>query len=237
MHWPGRHSEKVNKSSFANFKKQCFFRKRNKVNSSRKENMKRAIMFLSLLASATVVFAAAQVGEPAPDFTATDINGKTHKLSDYKGKIVVLEAYNLDCPFCHNHFKTGAMQELQGEMASKGVIWLVVNSSSPSSPSHRTPEQAKKEWAEQKMKATAWLDDSSGKLGKEYGMKTTPHMFVIDKDGVLAYQGAIDNRAATDGDPRTAKNYVRETVAKLTAGEKVTVTQTKPYGCGVKYGT
>ena len=87
------------------------------------------------------------------------------------------------------------------------------------------------------MKATAWLDDSSGKLGKEYGMKTTPHMFVIDKDGVLAYQGAIDNRAATDGDPRTAKNYVRETVAKLTAGEKVTVTQTKPYGCGVKYGT
>jgi peroxiredoxin len=101
--------------------------------------MKRALILVSLLTSVTAALAAAQVGQPAPDFTATDINGKTHKLSDYKGKIVVLEAYNLDCPFCHNHFKTGAMQDLQGEMTGKGVIWLVVNSSSPSSPSHRTP--------------------------------------------------------------------------------------------------
>jgi len=183
-----------------------------------------------------LAFASAEVGKPAPEFTATDIAGHSVKLSDYKGKIVVLESYNQDCPFCHNHYKTGAMQELQGEMTSKGVIWLVVNSVGANYPNHRTPEQAKKEWADQKMKATAWIDDSSGDLGKKYGMKTTPHMFVIDKNGVLAYQGAIDNRPATEGDPRTAKNYVRETIAKLMAGEKPTVTQTKPYGCGVKYG-
>src|SRR5438477_2372073 len=183
--------------------------------------MKRTLTLFAIFASISAALAAAQVGQSAPDFTAKDINGKTHKLSDYKGKIVVLEAYNLDCPFCHNHFKTGAMQELQGEMTGKGVIWLLVNSVGPNNPGHRTPEQAKKEWDEQKMKATAWIDDSSGDVGKKYGMKTTPHMFVIDKEGVLVYQGAIDNRPATEGDPRTAKNYVRETISKLTAGEKV----------------
>ncbi len=199
--------------------------------------MKRAIGLLITIAFANSVFAAAEIGKPAPDFTATDINGKTHKLSDYKGKIVVLEEYNLDCPFCHNHFKTGAMQELQGEITGKGVIWLLVNSAGRNSPSYRTPEVAKKEWATQKIKATAWIDDSSGELGRKYGMRTTPHMFVIDKNGILAYQGAIDNRPSPEGDPRTARNYVREAIGKLMAGEKVQVTQTRPYGCGVKYGS
>ncbi len=190
----------------------------------------------AMLGSLSVVLAAAEVGQPAPDFTAKDINGQTIKLSDYRGKIVVLEAYNLDCPFCHNHFKTGAMQELQGEMAAKGVVWLLVDSVNPKNPGYRTPEQAKKEWAAQKIKATTWIDDNSGEVGKKYGMRTTPHMFVIDKNGVLAYQGAIDDRPSPEGDPRTAHNYVREAVGKLQAGEKVTVSQTKPYGCAVKYG-
>jgi peroxiredoxin len=197
--------------------------------------MKRILTVLSLLAATAAVFAAAEIGKPAPDFTATDINGKTHKLTDYKGKIVVLEAYNLDCPFCHNHFATGAMQDLQAELTGKGDVWLLVNSTNPKSPSHRSPEKAQKEWSAQKMKATAWLDDSAGTIGRLYGMKTTPHMFVIAKDGTLAYQGAIDDRPSSEGDPRTARNYVREAVTKLSAGEKVTVTQTKSYGCGVKY--
>jgi peroxiredoxin len=184
----------------------------------------------------TSTAATAEVGKPAPEFTATDIEGKTHKLSDYKGKIVVLESYNLDCPFCHNHFKTGAMQDLQAEMTKEGVIWLMVNSVNAKNPGYRNPEAAKKEWAAQKMKATAWLDDHSGEVGKKYGMRTTPHMFVIDKNGVLAYQGAIDDRASDSGDPRTARNYVREAVQKLMAGQKLEVTQTKPYGCGIKYG-
>src|SRR5262249_29287184 len=197
--------------------------------------MKRAIVLLGALSLITTAFAAAEIGKAAPDFTAKDINGKPHKLNDYKGKIVVLEAYNLDCPFCHNHFKTGAMQDLQADMTKQGVVWLLVDSSGPSTPSYRSPEAAKKEWAEQKMKATAWIDDSSGELGKKYGMRTTPHMFVIDKNGVLAYQGAIDDRPSPSGDPRTARNYVREAVKKLQAGEKLEGTETKPYGCGVKY--
>ena len=199
--------------------------------------MKRIMTMVALLASIGAALAAAEVGKPAPEFTATDIEGKTHKLSDYKGKIVVLEAYNLDCPFCLNHFKTGAMQQLQGELTGKGIIWLVVNSVGSDKPGYRKPGDAKQEWAQQKMKATAWIDDHSGELGKQYGMKTTPHMFVIDKQGVLAYQGAIDDRAASSGDPRKARNYVKEAVAKLEAGQKLDVTQTKPYGCGIKYGS
>ena len=126
----------------------------------------------------------------------TEENAHPHR--DCKGKIVVLEEYNLDCPFCHNHFKTGAMQDLQSEMTGKGVIWLLVNSVNAKNPGYRNPEAAKKEWAEQKIKATAWIDDSSGELGKKYGMRTTPHMFVIDKSGILAYQGAIDDRPSPE---------------------------------------
>lgn len=198
--------------------------------------MKRTLTALTLMATAALAFAGAEVGKPAPDFTATDIHGKTHKLSDYKGRIVVLEAYNLDCPYCAHHFKTGAMQELQAELAEQSVVWLLVNSTNPKNPSYRTPEKAKKEWDAQKIKATAWLDDSSGTIGRAYGMKTTPHMFVIAKDGTLAYDGAIDDNPQASGDPRKARNYVREAVKKLLSGERPTVTQTKPYGCGVKYG-
>ena len=192
---------------------------------------------LSLLASAGVALGAAEVGKPAPDFTATDINGKTIKLGDYQGKIVVLESYNLDCPYCHNHYRSGSMQDLQKDLTSQGIIFLVVNSVSPSNSSHRSPAAALKEWTAQNMHATTWIDDSSGELGHKYGMRTTPHMFVIDKNGVLVYDGAIDDRASPSGDPHTARNYVREAVKALQAGEKVPVSQTKPYGCSVKYGT
>jgi peroxiredoxin len=197
--------------------------------------MKRIISFLPVFALATAAFAAAQVGQPAPDFTGTDINGKAIKLSDYKGKIVVLESYNSDCPFCANHFRTGAMQDLQKELTAKNVVWLMVNSVNPRNSSHRTPEEARSEWSREKLNATAWIDDSSGTIGRLYGMKTTPHMFVIDKDGTLVYNGAIDDRPSPEGDPRTAHNYVRTAVDELSAGQKVTVSQTKPYGCGVKY--
>ena len=190
--------------------------------------MKRTITFLALLSAASIAFAAAEIGKLAPDFTGTDITGKTLKLSDYKGKIVVLEAYNLDCPYCANHFKTGAMQELEGELANKGVVWLMVNSVHAKHPSYRDAAAAKREWAANRIQATAWLDDNSGAIGKAYGMKTTPHLFVINKDGVVVYQGAIDDRPATGGDPRTARNYVKEAVNALLAGKPVSVAQTNP---------
>ena len=192
--------------------------------------------FILLTGMALVANAMAlEIGKPAPDFTATDINGKTVKLSDYKGKIVVLESYNSDCPFCNNHYKTGAMQGLQSDLAAKGVVWLIVNSVNPKHPSYRTPEQAKKEWADKKIIATAWIDDSSGAVGHLYGMKTTPVMYVIDKNGVLVYDGAIDDQPDPSHDPKTARNYIREAVDDLLAGKPIEVSQTKPYGCSVKY--
>ncbi|MFN7137703.1 MAG: thioredoxin family protein [Limisphaerales bacterium] len=196
---------------------------------------KLAVLFSALFVGAALCTAQVESGKAAPYFEAKDINGKTHKLSDYKGKVVVLENINLDCPFVENHYTSGAMPELQRELAQKGVVWLLINSVNKNSDSYRKPEQARKEIAEHKMQVTAWLDDSDGKVGKAYGMKTTPHMFVINKEGVLVYQGAIDDKPATEGDPRKARNYVREAVNKTLAGEKVEVAQTKAYGCGIKY--
>ena len=196
--------------------------------------MKRAFVLLTVMVLAANALAV-EIGKSAPGFTATDINGKTVKLSDYNGKIVVLESYNSDCPFCNNQYQTGAMQELQRDLAAKGVVWLLVNSVNPNNPSHRTPEQAQKELASEKMDVTAWIDDSSGAVGHLYGMKTTPHMFVVDKGGTLVYDGAIDDQPTPNHDPKTARNYVREAVDALIAGKPVPVAQTKPYGCGVKY--
>jgi peroxiredoxin len=196
--------------------------------------MKKASIFLTLMALTASAFAV-EIGKPAPDFTATDINGKTVHLSDYSGKIVVIESYNSDCPFCHNQYANGAMQDLQKDLASKGVVWLLVNSVNPKNSSHRTADQAKQEMAKENMDVTAWIDDSSGDLGHQYGMLTTPHMFVIDKNGTLVYDGAIDNQPDPSHDPKAARNYVREAVDDLQDGKPIAVSQTKPYGCGVKY--
>jgi len=187
------------------------------------------------LAAQAIVLAEAKVGQPAPDFVGTDINGRTHRLSDYRGKIVVLEAYNLDCPYVANHYKSGAMQELQGASVSKGIVWLIVNSVHPGHPNYRSVAAARKEFVEQKIKATAWLDDHSGEIGKKYGMKTTPHLFVINQQGVVAYQGAIDDRPESSGNPRTARNYVKAAIEALLSGRPVAVAESKPYGCTVKY--
>lgn len=193
--------------------------------------------FLTLLATVGLAASAlaVEIGKPAPDFSGTDINGKSVKLSDYKGKIVVLESYNSDCPFCHNQYRSGATQALQKELADKGVVWLLVNSVNPNNSSHRSAAQAQQEWSDLKIAATAWIDDSSGTIGHLYGMRTTPHVFVVDKTGTLVYEGAMDDHPDPVHDPRTARNYVRETVDDLLAGKPVEVTQTKPYGCAVHY--
>jgi peroxiredoxin len=196
--------------------------------------MKQSLALLAAMLLAGPAFAV-EIGQPAPDFTGTDINGKTVKLSDYQGKIVVLESYNSDCPFCHNQYQSGATQELQKQLADKGVVWLMVNSVNPRNPSHRTPAQAQQEWTDLKIAATAWIDDSSGAIGHLYGMKTTPHVFVVDKTGKLVYAGAMDDHPDPVHDPRTARNYVREAVDDLLAGKPIEVSQTKSYGCAVHY--
>lgn len=195
--------------------------------------MKTTFALLAAMAFAAAAFAV-EIGKPAPDFTGKDINGKTIKLSDYKGKVVVIESYNSDCPFCHNQYK-GAVQELQKELGDKGVVWLLVNSVGPKNPSHRSATEAQKEWSDLKIAATAWIDDTAGTIGHLYEMKTTPHTFVVDKDGTLVYDGAMDNKPDPDHDPRKATNYVRNAVEEVLAGKPVTVSKTKPYGCGVHY--
>jgi peroxiredoxin len=196
--------------------------------------MKKTLALFTALTLASAALAV-EVGKPAPDFTATDINGKAVKLSDYKGKIVVLESYNSDCPYCNNQYKSGAMPALQKELAAKGVVWLLVNSVNPGNFSHRTPAQARVEISDKKIVADAWIDDSSGAVGHLYDMKTTPDMYVIDKNGTLVYEGAIDDQPDPFHDPSKARNYVREAVDDLLTGKPVAVSQTKPYGCSVKY--
>lgn len=197
--------------------------------------MMKTFSTIALLLTFALAVRAAEIGKPAPEFTGTNIHGKAISLADYKGKIVVIESYNSDCPFCHNHYGSGAAQELQKELADKGVVWLLVNSVNPKNMSHRTAEQAQTEWKELKIAATAWIDDSSGDIGRAYEMKTTPHVFIVDKSGNLAYDGAMDNNPKPFGDPRKAKNYVRNAVEELLADKPVSVSKTKPYGCAVHY--
>ena len=177
-----------------------------------------------------------KVGDKAPEFTLTDIHGEEHSLSDYEGKIVVLEWFNPDCPFVKKHYDSKNMQELQKEMAAKDVQWLLINSSAVGKQGNCDPARARELIKENGISASSFLLDHDGKVGHAYGAKTTPHMFVIDKEGTLVYNGAIDdNPSAKPEDARTAHNLVRAAVNEVLAGSAVTKAATQPYGCGVKY--
>lgn len=175
-------------------------------------------------------------GEAAPEFTLTDINGNTHQLSTFKGKVVVLEWINHGCPFVVKHYRAGNMQDLQREYTNKDVVWLSICSSAEGKQGYYTADEWKKLNAEKGGNATAILLDPEGTVGKLYGAKTTPHMYVINAEGTLVYQGAIDEKPSTESDDIPgAKNYVRAALDEVLAGKPVTVGQTKPYGCSVKY--
>jgi peroxiredoxin len=177
-----------------------------------------------------------KVGSEAPAFTLKDTSGKEHSLADYKGKFVVLEWFNEGCPFVKKHYTSGNMQKLQQEYTGKDVVWLSINSSAPGNQGHVTPETAPKTIAEWKMNATKILLDHDGKVGRMYGAKTTPHMFVIDKAGKLVYQGAIDSKPTPNtADVADAENYVKVALDSTMAGKPVENASTKPYGCSVKY--
>ena len=177
-----------------------------------------------------------KVGTEAPAFTLKDTSGKEHSLADYKGKFVVLEWFNEGCPFVKKHYTSGNMQKLQQEYTGKDVVWLSINSSAPGNQGHVTPETAPKTIAEWKMNATKILLDHDGKVGRMYGAKTTPHMFVIDKAGKLVYQGAIDSKPTPNtADVADAENYVKVALDSTMAGKPVENASTKPYGCSVKY--
>jgi len=196
--------------------------------------MKKALFIL--FATMAIANAEVSIGQPAPDFTLTDCSGKKVSLTDYKGKVVVLEWVNHGCPFVAKHYGSGNMQKLQADAAAKGVVWLSICSSAPGKQGHATPADAVKKCTETQSAATAYLLDESGEVGKTYSAKVTPEMYLIDASGVLVYHGAIDDKKSTNpGDIASAKNYVAAALDEVLAGKPVTTPKTDAYGCSVKY--
>lgn len=179
--------------------------------------------------------AAVAVGQAAPEFSVLDTAGKTHRLSDYQGKLVVLEWTNPGCPFVQKHY-SGNMQGLQKEAAGKGVVWLAINSTETGSGDYLAPARLASWMRDKQAAATATLMDASGSIGQLYGARTTPHMYIISPQGQLVYAGAIDSVAsARVDDIRTATNYVRQGLNEALAGKAVSVATSRAYGCSIKY--
>jgi len=179
---------------------------------------------------------AAKVGEAAPAFTATSTAGNPVSLGSYKGKIVVLEWTNHECPYVRKHYETGNMQALQRETTGQGVMWLTIISSAKGEQGYVTPPQADELTTSRKAAPTAVLLDEKGVVGQMYGATNTPHMYIVDKGGVLVYAGAIDDRPTTRrADVQGANNYVRAALEQVTAGQPVKTPVTRAYGCTVKY--
>jgi peroxiredoxin len=203
--------------------------------------MKKTLLVAALLATsmsmgAMSAFAAATVGQSAPDFALTDVNGKAVKLADFKGKHVVVEWHNPGCPFVQKHYDTNNMQSLQDKYDAKDTVWLTVNSTAKSHQDYMADDKLKGYLAEKKSAPDAYMTDVDGKVGKAYGAKTTPHMYVINPAGMVVYAGAIDDKpSAKKDDVKGAKNYVVAALDESKAGKTVASASTSPYGCSVKY--
>lgn len=196
------------------------------------------LLAAALTLVATPAFAKVAVGQAASDFSAIDSHGKTHALSEYKGKIVVLEWNNPECPFVRKHYGAGNMQKQQATATAAGVVWLTINSGAAGKQGHLDATDANAYIAKVGGKQTAYLLDADGKVGHAYDAKTTPHMYVIDKTGTLRYMGGIDSIASTEqADIAKATPYVTQALAELPAGKPVSVPVSEPYGCSVKYGS
>jgi len=188
------------------------------------------------LALATSTVLAASAGQVAPDFTLTDTHGKTAHLADYRGKYVVLEWTNPECPFVRRHYNSKNMPELQNEWSKQGVVWLAIDSSSRSSGEYKTPAELEQFMRAHGAAPTQALVDGDSATARLYAAKTTPHMFVIDPQGKIAYAGAIDDQPGARGDDtRKAGNYVRAALTSATNGRAVDPANTTPYGCSIKY--
>jgi peroxiredoxin len=201
------------------------------------KNLLSAISLAALsVAFAPAASAAVAAGQPAAEFALTDVNGESHKLSDFRGKYVVLEWFNSDCPFVQKHYGTGNMQGLQSKYTAEGVIWLAINSTNPGHGDYKSPARSQAILKEWKAAPTALMLDPDGKVGQLYGAKTTPHMWVIDPNGVVIYAGGIDDkRSANPADVKTANNFVAAALDQAKAGKPVSVASAPPYGCSVKY--
>lgn len=194
------------------------------------------LAILCTLAFAALSEAAPKVGQPAPDFTSTDSQGVTHTLGAYRGKIVVLEWTNHQCPFVGKHYGTGNMQALQKYATETNMVWLTVISSAPGEQGHVSSAEANALTAKRQAAPTAVLLDTAGGVGRLYDARTTPHMYIIDAQGTLVYMGGIDDKPSTQpADVQTAKNYVRVALGEVLSAKPVSTPVTRPYGCTVKY--
>jgi peroxiredoxin len=197
---------------------------------------KPALIAGALALASSFALAASTVGQPAPAFSVANTDGKTVSLADFKGKHVVLEWVNPGCPFVQKHYKPGNMQGLQKDYAAKGVVWLTISSTAPDASDYKKPADLAGWMKSANAAATHTLMDDDGKVGKAYGARTTPHMYIINPAGTLVYAGAIDsNRSANPADIPAATNYVRKALDELLAGKPVSTASTQPYGCSVKY--
>lgn len=197
-----------------------------------------ALLFLAGYAAPGAMAADTVIGKPAPDFKAVDSTGREHRLSDYRGKRVILEWTNHECPFVDKHYRSGNMQKTQKSAKQDGVVWLSVVSSAPGLQGHVSADEADTLTKDRNAHPAAVLLDPAGDLGRLYRARVTPHMYIIDKDGTLAYKGAIDSIASGDTDDiPEATNYVLQAMAQLKAGQTVKESNTRPYGCTVKYGS
>lgn len=193
-------------------------------------------MLISLAFVASQALAAPAVGQPAPDFTLTDLAGKPVKLSDQKGKFVVLEWVNPECPYVQKHYNSANMPGLQKEFGAKSVTWLAINSTRQGHSEFKSAEEMAAWMKKTGGMPAATLLDRDSKVGKLYGAVTTPHMYVIDPKGTLVYVGAIDDKRSTrEADVKTAKNFVRVALGEAMAGKPVSTASTNPYGCSIKY--
>ena len=191
---------------------------------------------LAGLCLAANLHAAPAVGQQAPDFTLTDTNGKTVRLSDFKGKLVVLEWFNPGCPYVRKHYNSANMQGTQKETGAKGVVWLAINSTENTSYDYLAPAQLASWVTQQKAAPTQTLMDEEGTVGKAYGARTTPHMYIVNPQGTLIYAGGIDSIASSRPDDiKTAVNYVKQGVREALAGQPLSNATTRPYGCSIKY--
>lgn len=195
-----------------------------------------SIIMVVFLVKATADHHKAEIGKTAPDFNLTSAEGKTHSLADFKGKYVVLEWVNYDCPFVKKHYGSNNMQKLQKEMTSKDVVWLSICSSAEGKQGHFAGQELLDRIKKEGSNATAYLIDEDGSVGKMYGAKTTPHCYVISPEGNLIYAGAIDDKASADPeDIKKSKNLVKSCIDEAISGSAVSTATSKPYGCGVKY--
>ena len=196
----------------------------------------RILFVAAMLTFALAARGAALPGQPAPAFALTDVGGQQVSLADFRGRYVVLEWNNPSCPFVQKHYGSGNMQSLQQRFAADGVAWLTINSTVAGHPEYLRPEQQAAWLKQQSAAPTAALLDPDGEVGRAYGARTTPQMFVIDPAGTVRYAGAIDDKRSTDpADVKTAHNYVAQALAELRGGKAVSVASTPPYGCSVKY--